>query len=48
MFMSFDHNGAQIHNVKTDSSYFDRMEEFRYLGTTLMNQISFRKKLRAD
>jgi len=29
----------------TDNSFFERMEEFKYLGKTLTDQIVFRKKL---
>ena len=34
--------------IKIDSNYFERVEEFKYWGTTITNQILFRKKLRAD
>jgi hypothetical protein len=27
---------------------FEKVEQFRYLGTTLTNQIAFKKKLRTD
>jgi len=46
--MSQDQNAGQSHSMKTDNSPFARVEEFKYLGTTLTNQILFRKKLRAD
>jgi hypothetical protein len=31
-----------------DSTSFERVEEFKYLGAALTNKILFRKKLRAD
>jgi hypothetical protein len=34
--------------MKIDNSSFERVEEVRYVGTTLMNQNSIKKKLRAD
>jgi hypothetical protein len=34
--------------MKIDNSSFERMEEFKYLGTTYDIKILFRKKLRAD
>jgi hypothetical protein len=34
--------------MEADSSFFERVEEFRYLGTNLTNQNSIRKKLRVD
>jgi len=38
MAMSRDQNTGRIHNVRTDNSTFERVEEFKYLGTTLTNQ----------
>ena len=46
--MSRDQNAGRSHNMKTDNSSIERVEEFKYLGTTLTNKILFRKKLRAD
>jgi len=48
MVMSRDQNSGQSHNMKIDNSFFERVEEFKYVETTLTNQNSFRKKLRAD
>ena len=36
--MSRDQNAGRIHSVRTDNSTFERVEEFKYLGTTLTNQ----------
>jgi hypothetical protein len=47
MVMSGDQNAGQSHSIETDN-LFERVEEFKYLGTTLKNQNSFKKKLRAD
>ena len=38
MVMSRDQNARRIHSVRTDNSTFERVEEFKYLGTTLTNQ----------
>ena len=48
MVMSRDQNTGQSHSIKTDNSSFERVEEFKYFGTNLTNQILFRKKLRAE
>ena len=48
MVMSRDRNAGRGCSVKIDNSYIERVEEFKYLGTTLTHQILFRKKLRAD
>ena len=40
--MSRDQNAGPSHNVRTDNRSFERVEEFKYLGTTLMNQNSNR------
>jgi len=40
MIMSQDQNAGRSHSIKTDNSSFERVEEFKYLGTTLTNQNS--------
>ena len=40
MVMSRDQNAGRSHSIKTDNSSFERVEEFKYLGTTLTNQNS--------
>jgi len=40
MVMSQDQNAGRIHSVRIDNSTFERVEEFKYLGTTLTNQNS--------
>jgi len=34
MIMSRDQNAGRSHNMKIDSSSLERVEEFKYLGTT--------------
>ena len=43
MVMSQDQNAGRIHSVRTE-----RVEEFKYLGTTLTNQNSIAEEIRAD
>jgi len=38
--MSRDQNAGRSRNIKTDNNSFERLEEFKYLGTTLTNQNS--------
>ena len=38
MIMCRDHKAGRSHNKKTDNSSFERVEEFKYLGTTLKFQ----------
>jgi len=40
MVMSRNQNVGRIQNVRIDNSTFERVEEFKYLGTTLTNQNS--------
>jgi len=40
MVMSRDQNTGQNHSVRIDNNIFERMEEFKYLGTTLTIQNS--------
>jgi hypothetical protein len=42
-----DQNAEQSQNIKTDNKSFERLEQFRYMGTTLTNKIILRKKIRA-
>jgi len=48
MVMSRDQNAGRNHSVTINNSRFERVEEFKYLGTTLTHQNLFWKKLRAD
>jgi len=45
--MSRDQNAGRIHNIKIDNSSFERVEKFKYLGTTLTNQSSFQGEIRS-
>ena len=42
--VSWDKNKRQNHNIKTDNSSFERVEQFKYLGTILMNQNSIQEE----
>jgi hypothetical protein len=48
MVMSRNQNAGQNHNIKLNNKSFERVEQFKYLGTTLTNQNSIQEKLRAD
>jgi len=45
--MSRDQNAGRIHSVRTDNSTFERVEEFKYLGTTLTNQNSIAEEIKS-
>jgi len=45
MVMSRDQNAGQIHSVRNDNSTFERVEEFKYFGTTLTNQNSILEEI---
>ena len=47
MVMSGDQNAGRSHSMKTDNSSFERVEEFRYLGTTLTNHNSIQEEIKA-
>ena len=38
---------TRIHSVRIDNSTFDRVEEFKYLGTTLTNQNSIAEEIKS-
>ena len=48
MVMSRDHNAGRSQNtcIKTDNSSFERVEDFKYLGTTLTNQSSIGEEIK--
>jgi hypothetical protein len=43
MVMSQDRNAGRSYSIKTDNSSFERVEEFKFLGTTLTNQNSIQE-----
>jgi len=47
MVMSRDQNAGRNHSVRTDNSTFERMEEFKYLGTTLTNLYSIAEEIKS-
>jgi len=47
MVMSRDQNAGLIHSVRIDNTTFERMEEFKYLGTTLTNQNSIAEEIKS-
>jgi len=47
MVMSRDQNAGRIHSVRNENSIFERVEEFKYLGTTLTNQNSIAEEIKS-
>ena len=47
MAMSRDQTAGRSHSIKTDNSSFESVEEFRYLGTTLINQNSIQEEIKS-
>ena len=47
MVMSRDQNAGRIQSVRMDNSTFQRVEEFKYLGTTLTNQNSIAEEIKS-
>ena len=45
--VSQDQIAARRHGIKADNSTFERVEEFRYLGTTLRNQNSIEEEIKS-
>jgi len=45
--MSRDQNVGRSHNVKTENRSFERVEEFKYLGTTLTIQNSIQEEIKS-
>jgi len=46
MVLSRDQNAGQSHSMEIDNSSFERVEEFKYLGTTLTNQNSIQDEIK--
>ena len=47
MVTSQDQNVRPNHSIKIDNSSFERVEEFKYLGTTLTNKNSIQDKIKS-
>ena len=45
--MSQDQNAGQNHNIKVYNKLFERVEQFKYLVTTLMNQNSIQEEIKS-
>ena len=46
--LSQDQNAGRSHNIKTDNSSIERVEQFRYLGTTLTYQNYIQEEIKID
>jgi hypothetical protein len=40
-------NAGRRHNIKIDNSSFERVEDFRYLGTNLIHQNSIQEDIKS-
>ena len=47
IIMSRDPNAGRRHSMKIDNSSIERVEEFKYLGTTLTNQDSNQEEIKS-
>jgi hypothetical protein len=47
MVMSRDRNAGRNHSVRINNSTFDRVEEFKYLGTILTHQNSISEEIKS-
>jgi hypothetical protein len=47
MVMSRDQNAARSHNINTDYSSFESLEELKYLGTNLTDQNSIQEEIKS-
>jgi hypothetical protein len=48
LVMSWDQNAGQNHNIKIDNKSFERVEQFKYLGTALTNQNSIQEEIKSS
>jgi hypothetical protein len=47
MVMSGDQKAGQNHNIKVDNKSFKRVEQFKYLGTTLKDRNSIQEEIKS-
>jgi hypothetical protein len=47
MVMSRNQNAGQNHNIKRDNKSFERVEQFKYLVTTLTNRNAIQEKIKS-
>ena len=47
MVMSRDQNAGRSHHMRTDNRNFERVEEFKCLGTALINQNSIQEEIKS-
>ena len=47
MIMSRDQNAGRSHSMKTDNSFIERVEEFKYSGTTLTNKNYIQEEIKS-
>ena len=47
MVMARDQNAGRSHNIKTSIRSFERVEEFKYFGTTLTNKNSIQEEIKS-
>jgi len=45
--MSRNQNAERSHNIKIDNSFFECVEELKYLGTNLRNQTSIQEDIKS-
>jgi len=46
MAMSQDQDAGRSHSIQIENSSFERVEEFKYLGTTLTDQNSIQEEIK--
>ena len=47
MVMSLEQTAGRSHTMKVDNSSIERVEQFKYLGTTLTNQNSIQEEIKS-
>ena len=45
--MSRDQNKRRSHSIQIDNSFYERVEAFKYMGTTLTNQKYFKEEIKS-